>query len=342
MVEIVLYIAHSLRPLAYLLMQLAKLITWLTMLGLWCATISYSGYISRMGQNITLTTTFIANAIENVLPVYAYPILCTKFYRTTIADNPPNRLVFLAPFIYACVVFHRHRRARSQHRQRLFSLEEGKYPEVNEKTLARNVFPPDCHDNSSTTGDFHAISKYPIASSLNSPTLVEFDAGVSPMSPLARQELGDHGWVKELRGDDDDDKKLVHELGRESREVYELATVRTPKGGRSKRVSKDEATASPKTRSWRSSRKGSRKSSRERIGEVLSPRSRSRKGSRDELGAAWNTKARSRMGSRDELNDLVSPLTTKARSRKASRDELCLVPPPLRIRTQREDRRTMW
>jgi len=67
-VEIALFAGHKLRPLAYLLMQLAKLIIWLTLFGLWVAGIA-------AGQEITMTTYFIVQLVETVLPVYGVPLI---------------------------------------------------------------------------------------------------------------------------------------------------------------------------------------------------------------------------------------------------------------------------
>ncbi len=67
-VEIALFAAHKLRPLPYLLLQLVKLIIWLTLLGLWVSAISTWGAI-------TMTTYFIIQLLETVLPVYSPPSL---------------------------------------------------------------------------------------------------------------------------------------------------------------------------------------------------------------------------------------------------------------------------
>lgn len=175
----------------------------------------------------------------------------------------------------------------------------------------------------SVISDVHNVSKYPYASELNSPTLVAFDAGRGPLSPACRQELGDEGWVGELDGE-----KGVYELSRASREIYELAAVRTPKT-RSKRVSRDGvgAVLSPKM--------GSRKGRRDEVGAALSPRRRSRKTSWDELAAIGRPKMRNQRTSGD---DALSP---KTRSRKGSRNELGAVPTS-KTRVQRMDKRMMW
>lgn len=84
LVEIAVYAAHKLRPLPYLILQLVKLVIWLTLLGLWVAAMSTAG-------GIPPTTGFIVQLVESVLPVYSSPFPFLSYLSIRVSKKKLTR-----------------------------------------------------------------------------------------------------------------------------------------------------------------------------------------------------------------------------------------------------------